>query len=293
MKFKHFSNSLLRSKSCENAARFVFSLCSSFGAFVLGFILFVALKKGWDRLDFSFLISAAKSGGLEGGIVYQILGTLVLISTAALITTPFAVAISILERTSSFPSLKVWIRSALHLLNATPSILFGIVGFIFFVKFCEWDKSWLGGGVILAIMILPTVTLSLINRIETIPHGYLETAKSLGLTDDDLIKSILIPYGYGGLLTGLFMGLARAAGETAPIMFTAVVFSGATFPTGVKDNPVLALPYHIFNMAQDFLGDGAISGAWATAFVLICFVLLVSLCLAPFRSRSHEEARQK
>lgn len=293
MAIRYTTSALLRSKSCENFARFLFSLCSSLGAFILGFTIFISLRKGWERLDINFLISESTSGGLEGGIFYQIIGTMVLIFTAAVVTTPFALAISILERTCKIESLKIWIRSCLHLLNATPSILFGLIGFIFFVKFCGWDKSWLGGGVILALMILPTVTLSLINRIETIPIGYLETAKSLGLNDDDLIKSILIPYGYGGLLTGLFMGLARAAGETAPIMFTAVVFSGATVPMGVKDNPVLALPYHIFNLAQDFLGKGAISGAWATAFVLICFVLLVSLCLAPFRSRSHEEARHK
>ena len=86
------------------------------------------------------------------------------------------------------------------------------------------------------------------------------------------------------------MGLSRAAGETAPIMFTAVVFFGAEWPTGISDSPVLALPYHIFNLAQDMTGDQAIPTAWATAATLMGLVFFLSLLASPFRAKSHEEA---
>jgi phosphate transport system permease protein len=284
---------LIRGNAAEVLFKYFAMSCAALGIGIVGFVICYSIYFGYDRLSFNFLMEPSRSGGVEGGILYQLLGSSLLIATAAVVATPFACAIAIVEATTKSNKLKSALRSFMHLLNSTPSILFGILGFIFFVKLCGWNKSWLGGGFILALMILPTVTLALINRISTLPKGYTETARSLGLSEDQLISSIYLPYGYGGLLTGLVMGLARAAGETAPIMFTAVVFAGATIPTGIKDNPVLALPYHIFNLAQDVLADSAISGAWASASVLFGFVLFLSLFIAPFRSRSHEEARTK
>jgi phosphate transport system permease protein len=280
----------LRSPYFDQLFKWTMAACAWLGIAIVAFVIFVAISRGFDRLSFDFLASPSQSDGTQGGILYQILGTLILLGTATIVVCPFACGIAVLEHTTSKKWLKTSIGSILHLLNATPSILFGILGFVFFVKFCNWDKSWLGGGIILALMILPTVTLSLISRLETIPTAYIDTARALGLDDDQLVGSILLPYGWGGLLTGLVMGLARAAGETAPIMFTAVVFAGATFPDGVQDNPVLALPYHIFNLAQDVLSSGGLITAWATAAVLILFVLGMSLVAAPLRSWTHEEA---
>jgi phosphate transport system permease protein len=101
----------------------------------------------------------------------------------------------------------------------------------------------------------------------------------------------VLPQSLGGLVTGLLLGLARAAGETAPIMFTATVFAGATWPAGIKDSPVLSLPYHIFILAQDSF-DPAVSGKlWGTALVLLALVFGLSLLALPARLKVHEEAR--
>src|SRR5204863_4232064 len=127
----------------------------------------------------------------------------------------------------------------------------------FFMRFLGWGKSWLAGGLLLAVMILPTLALALAERIESLPGRYLEAAAGLGLSRSQIVWSVILPQSLSGLLSGTLLGLARAAGETAPILFTAAVFSGAGLPHGIRDNPVMALPYHIFVLAQDSFQAGA------------------------------------
>lgn len=276
--------------SQDRLVAFYVKSCAILSLSLIVAIVFYTLFKGASRIDINFITSATENADGDGGILYQILGTLILVVTALVIVSPAALAFSILY---SFVSnrIKQAIMAVLQILNATPSILFGILSFSFFIKLCGWEKTWLAGGIILSLMILPTVTVSLISRLNTIPKGYVETAKSLGLSGDQIIRSVILPYSIGGLWTGIVMGIARAAGETAPIMFVAVVFSGATLPSGITDSPVLALPYHIFNLAQDTFSTNALDSAWASSFILIMIVLSCSLILAKFRARSHEEAR--
>src|SRR6185503_13993026 len=104
------------------------------------------------------------------------------------------------------------------------------------------------------------------------------------------IWSVILPQSAGGLITGSLLGLARAAGETAPIMFTATVFAGATLPHGIKESPVLSLPYHIFILAQDSFDQNVAAKLWGSALVLVGLVFLLSLMALPSRLRIHEEA---
>jgi len=278
--------------SLETVTKFSTGICAGLGLTIIIGIVCLTLLKGLGRLNLDFLLDTTVSGAGEGGIGYQIVGTLILVFTAVAIVTPLSTAIAIVHNTTPSLRLKGMMTATLQVMNASPSILFGILGFAFFIKMCGWEKTWFSGGVVLAMMILPTVTISLTQRMSTIPEGYIETAQSLGLNPDQLLKSVTLPYSLGGLLTGIVMGISRAAGETAPIMFVAVVFSGAGIPNSLTDSPVLALPYHIFNLVQDVFGEHAMSTAWASAFVLITFVFMCSLLMVPFRSRSHEEAKQ-
>ncbi len=249
-------------------------------------------SQGWDELNIGFLWNASSGSGALGGIRYQIVGTLILITTAMILVTPVACAIAItLVTNCKMKRLGRTCSSLLHILNATPSILFGIIGLVIFVRLLHLQKSWLGGGAILALMMLPTVATALTARMKTIPSGYIETARALGFDADKIVTSIYLPYGWGGLLTGLVMGVARACGETAPILFCAVVFSGASFPTGIVDNPVLALPYHIFNLTQDVAHPQALKTAWTSALVLVLLAVGLTALTIPARAKSHEEAK--
>jgi phosphate transport system permease protein len=218
-------------------------------------------------------------------------GTIILLVTAFIVCAPFAIALALLERVwLRAPRGKRWLRTALYTMNGLPSIVFGIFGFIVFVQWCGWGKSWLAGGLVLAMCMLPTVTVVLIERIAAIPPRYVEAAAGLGLRESQIIWAVLMPQAWGGLITGSLLGLARAAGETAPIMFTATIFAGATFPKGITDSPVLTLPYHIFVLAQDSFDPMVASKLWGAALVLLGLVFSLSLAALPSRLRLHEEA---
>jgi phosphate transport system permease protein len=139
-------------------------------------------------------------------------------------------------------------------------------------------------------MILPTVTVSLIERIKALPKKYVEAAAGLGLRQSQIVWSVILPQSWSGLITGSLLGLARAAGETAPIMFTATIFAGATLPHGVRESPVLSLPYHIFILAQDSFDPGVGAKLWGSALVLLALVFALSVIALPMRLRLHEEA---
>jgi phosphate transport system permease protein len=258
---------------------------------LLGLVAVIA-DRALPALSWSFLGKAAAQAGAAGGIRYHVLGTLILMATALAVTVPLSVGLALVQG--------VYLRGRargrrrlgllLHVLNGVPSILFGVFGYVVFVHGLGFGKSWLTGGVLLGLMIVPTVAVSLQQRIDALPAAYLEAAAGLGLSPSQVVWSVVLPQSASGLLTGALLGLARAAGETAPILFTAAVFAGATVPQGIRESPVLALPYHIFVLAQDSLDPAVGPRVWATALVLLGLVLSLSLAALPLRLRLHEEA---
>ena len=259
-------------------------------AVLLGIIGFI-FSRGWGALSWSFFTEQIALVGASGGIFYNIMGTLILLLTAMLCCTPLAIGLAIVHSVYLVdkPGRKK-LTMILYLLNGIPSILFGIIGMVVFVQWFGWGKSWLSGGILLGMMMLPTVTITLIERISSIPTRYIEAARGLGLNQSQIIRSVIMTQSLSGLVTGLLLGLARAAGETAPIMFTATIFAGVTLPTGVKESPVLSLPYHIFILAQDAYDPVVKTKLWGAALVLVFIVFGLSLISLPARLRIHEEA---
>jgi phosphate transport system permease protein len=248
--------------------------------------------RGFPAISWSFFTQQMRLVGAAGGIFYNLVGTLILITTALLVCTPLAFASGLL--CGVYWRHNRWrerFRVLLYLLNGVPSILFGILGLIVFVKFFGWGKSWLSGGILLGVMILPTVAVAFIERIENLPSNYSEAAAGLGLNPSQIIWTVIVPQSLSGLVTGSLLGLARATGETAPIMFTATVFAGTTLPHAIKESPVLSLPYHIFVLAQDSFNPSVCEKLWGTALVLVGVAFMLSLAALPIRLRIHEEAQ--
>lgn len=266
-------------------------LCTLLACAVFLGLVFVIAQRGLPAMSWTFITEQIRQVGAEGGIFYNLVGTLILITAALLVSAPIAVGLALTHA--------VYLRNAaaksrlglfLYTLNGIPSIVFGIFGFIVFVNYFGWGKSWLTGGILLAIMILPTVTVGLIERIKALPAKYVEAATGLGLRRSQVIWSVILPQSWGGLITGSLLGLARAAGETAPIMFTATIFAGATLPHGIRESPVLSLPYHIFILAQDSFDPAVGAKLWGSALVLLALVFALSIVALPIRLRLHDEA---
>ncbi|MDQ3198327.1 MAG: phosphate ABC transporter permease PstA [Verrucomicrobiota bacterium] len=279
----------------RRASNFIFpalcGLCTLVACALFLGLVFVIAQRGLPALSWTFITEQIRQVGAEGGIFYNLVGTLILITAALLVSAPIAVGLALTHT--------VYLRNAaaksrlglfLYTLNGIPSIVFGIFGFIVFVNYFGWGKSWLTGGILLAIMILPTVTVALIERIKALPAKYVEAATGLGLRRSQVIWSVILPQSWGGLITGSLLGIARAAGETAPIMFTATIFAGATLPHGIRESPVLSLPYHIFILAQDSFDPAVGAKLWGSALVLLALVFALSVVALPFRLRMHDEA---
>ncbi len=267
------------------------AICALAAISVLAGVIGVIAFRGFPAVNWTFLTEHIRLVGAAGGIFWNIAGTLILLVTAFIACAPVALALALLEHTwLKSLRLKRWLRSLLYTLNGLPGIVFGIFGFLVFTQWFGWGKSWLAGGLVLAMMMLPTVTITMIERLRAIPRTYIDAAAALGLNEPQIVWAVLLPHSWGSLLTGSVLGLARAAGETAPIMFTATIFAGATLPSGIRENPVLTLPYHIFILAQDSFDPGVAGKLWGTAFVLVCLVFSLSFATLPSRLKAHDES---
>ncbi len=278
-------------KALDFALCAVVALCALVAVGILLGLVYVIAQRGGPAISWNFLTEQIRLVGASGGIFWNLIGTVILLASAFVFCAPLAIGLALVERVwLRHPGSSRALRAVLYTMNGVPSIVLGIFGFIVFVQGCGWGKSWLAGGLVLALMMLPTVTVSLIERLKAIPSRYMEAAAALGLNRAQIVWSVQIPQAWGGLITGSLLALARAAGETAPIMFTATIFAGATLPKGIRESPVLSLPYHIFILAQDSF-DPAVGGKlWGAALVLMTLVFLLSLLALPSRLKIHEEA---
>ena len=247
----------------------------------LGYILFMgAPALSWE---FVFTSEDGTGFGVSRGIFAQLLGSLLLALGAAVVATPFALGTAFYYHLLASPIQKRSLNALFNMLQGIPPIVFGLCGLIVFVHMLQWGVSLISGAVILAAVILPMLVLNSVASLERIPHEYTDTARSLGLGATEVIARVWLPQAWSGLLTGLLLGIARALSETAPILFTATVFSGVVWPDSIF-SPVTSLQTHIFYLAQEGSSEQATQVAWGSAVVLIVVVAMFAL-LARILSR--------
>lgn len=262
------------------------------GCLTLAGILSIVVWKGSSAFSFSFLLEESRDFGSSGGIFYQAMGTIILMAGAAAVCLPVALG-SVLFQTEYLQSdsIKKALRILMYSLNGIPTIVFGLVGYLFFGVFLGIGVSWVTGALVLAVMILPTMQVSIQEAVESIPEAYRETGSALGMTAWRQIRSIIIPQSVFGVVTGLLLGLARAAGETAAIMFTATVFSGVRFPQTWSD-PVTTLQTHILVLAQEAVNPQALTNAWGSGLVLLIIVFTLIAASLSLRTRLKMESER-
>jgi len=238
---------------------------------ILVIILQDIVLNGLPALTVDFLTKPPLDSGRAGGIFPAVIGTLYLVVGAIAIALPIGVgaAIFLVEYTREGRVTQL-IRTGVDLLNGTPSIVFGLFGFAFLVLYIGMGVSLLAGQVTLALMVLPTVIRTTEETLKGIPQSLREGSLALGATRWQTISRVVLPPAVPGIVTGAILSIGRAAGETAPIMFTAVVFSSRFLPDSVLD-PVMALPYHLFILATNV--PGASANKYGTALVLLLLVV--------------------
>jgi phosphate transport system permease protein len=249
---------------------------------ILGIILAYIIYNGAGALSWEFFTTGPSNLGRSGGIFPAIIGTLYLVAGAIAMSLPLGVgaAIYLNEYTREGKVTKI-IRAGADLLNGTPSIVFGLFGFAFFVLYLKFGFSLLAGQITLAFMVLPTIIRTTEEALKCVPSSLREGSYALGATKWQTIRRVVLPPAAPGILTGAILGIGRAAGETAPILFTAVVFSDF-IPSSVFQ-PVNALPYHLFTLATSI--PGSKQNQAGTALVLLLLVIGIYLIAILLRNR--------
>jgi phosphate transport system permease protein len=256
---------------------------------ILVIILQVIIINGLPALSWEFLTQPPSDLGRSGGIFPAIVGTLYLVAGAIAIALPLGVgaAIYLIEYTREGRVTRL-IRTGVDLLNGTPSIVFGLFGFAFIVLYLGIGVSMLAGQVTLALMVLPTVIRTTEESLKNIPGSLREGSLALGATKWQTISRVILPPAVPGIVTGAILSIGRAAGETAPIMFTAVIFSSRFLPNSVFQ-PVMALPYHLFILATNVPGGS--TNKYGTALVLL--ILVVGFYAVAIIVRTHFQNKSR
>jgi phosphate transport system permease protein len=239
--------------------------------------------QGLSAISAEFLFTAPRDGMRAGGIWPAIVGTFWLTVGTAVFSVPLGVAIAIyLSEYARDNKFTRAIRLAIINLSGIPSVVYGLFGLGLFVLTLGFGSSILAGSLTLSIMTLPVIISTSEEALRSVPQSFRTVSASLGGTRWQTIRKVVLPNALPGVITGVILGLERAAGETAPILFTAAAFYLPTLPSSVFDK-TMALPYHLFVISTQVPGM-PLQLQFGTAFVLLVFVLAMNLIATIIRS---------
>ena len=243
------------------------------------------LVQGAPAISFEFLTGFPRDGMRQGGILPAIIGTLYLTLGTAVFSVPLGIAAAIyLSEYAADTPLTRTIRIAIINLAGIPSVVYGLFGLGLFVLFLKFGTSILAASLTLSIMTLPVIISTAEESLRSVPQGFRTVSISLGATRWQTIRHIVLKEALPGILTGVILGLERAAGETAPILFTGAAFFLPRLP-GSPFDATMALPYHLFVISTQ-VPEMPIQIQYGTALVLLFFVLTMNLIATVVRSRA-------
>ncbi|HDM36208.1 MAG TPA: phosphate ABC transporter permease PstA [Candidatus Syntrophoarchaeum butanivorans] len=256
----------------------IFRLCGILSLLILVSILIFVIKLGIGVIDLNFILGMWQTQDItKGGIFPAIVGTFYLGIGVAVFSVPVGICCAIyLNEYARNTGLVRMIRLAIRNLAGVPSIVYGLFGFAVFVQFLHFGTSLLAASLTLAAMTIPWVITASEEALKGVPDGFREGAIALGATRWQAIRTNVLPSALPGMITGSIIGLARAMGETAPLIIV-----GATFyMRGIPDSPFdkfMALPYHVFILATQHNHPLAEQYAAGTALVLVLLIFLMAL----------------
>lgn len=274
-------------KSLLNALNWALLLGSTILACLfLGVILYDLSVKGLPALSWGFISQFPTDGMTQGGILPAIMGTIWLTLITTLFAVPLGVACAIyLSEYAHASPLTNMVRASIRNLAGVPSIIYGLFGLALFVQGLGMGTSMLSAGLTLGLLSLPYIVTTAEEALKTVPTSLREATLALGATQLETIRDVVLPKALPGILTGIILTLSRAAGETAPILFTGVAFYINALPVTLHQE-VMALPYHLYMLSTQHQAVEEVRPlAYGTALVLLALVFALNFTAIYIRYR--------
>lgn len=258
----------------------------------IAFVLYDIVSKGSGIISGEFLTAMPRRGMTEGGIWPAIVGTVYVTFITAAASVPVGVFAAIyLNEYAHKTLLTRIIRLSIRNLAGVPSIVYGLFGVALFVRALSLGSSVLSAGLTLGLLTLPVTITASEEALKTVPDSFREGSLALGATKWQAIRTNVIPSALPGIITGMILGISRAAGETAPILFTGAAFYLPRLP-GSLSSKFMALPYHLFIMStQHHSIDKVRPIAYGTALVLIGSVVAMNMSAILLRAHYRKKLR--
>jgi phosphate transport system permease protein len=260
-------------------------LAAAGAVFVLGAVVWAVVSRGYSALSIDFFTQVpAVFGQSGGGIANAIVGSIVIVAFAALFSVPFGILVALYTSEFAGREVRRWVGLALDMLNGMPSIVIGI--FIYVLLIIGHQQSALAASVALAVIMLPLVARSTQEVLALVPNSLREASSALGVSRWRTVLGVILPTSLGGILTGATLAVARAAGETAPLLFTSSLTTNQV--SWDPRQALQSLPLQIFEYLES--PDPADHArAWAAALLLMTFVLVVSALSKLFLARQRRK----
>ena len=242
----------------------------------------VIIARGSSVLSWEFLTTMPRMGMKAGGIFPAIVGTFYLVAGTLIFALPIGIFSAIyLSEYSKRNLLTRVIELAIVNLAGVPSVVYGLFGLGLFVVFLKFEASLLAGSLTLAVMVLPVIITASREALQSVPKSFREVSYSLGATRWQTIRHAVLPHALPGMITGAILSLSRAAGETAPILFTVAAFYLPRLPKSIFDQ-AMALPYHLYVLSTQ-VPNVRLELQYGTALVLVGLIVIANLIAVVIR----------